>query len=170
MRPEAAEWVVGSQEVAYGTERVRIDPPERIRLRRPGPQGTLKGLLESGGIDAVVTPRPPSSLQRGDGRVVRLLPDRRSAETDYCRRTGLVPIMHCVAIRRGIAEAHPWLPAEVVRAFSAASGIATGEFQRSGVLPASLPWIAAHHEETQALKGATSGPTASDPTATRSPR
>lgn len=151
--PEDVEWVVGSQEAAGGTERVRIDLPDRIRLRRLGPQETLNDLLESGRIDAIVTPRPPSSFLRGDGRVVRLFPDYRAVETEFHRRTGFFPIMHCVAVRRSLAEAHPWLPFEVYRAFAAAKDMAMDDLQRSNFLRASLPWVAAHYEETRALMG-----------------
>lgn len=151
--PGDVDWVVGSQEVAGGTERVAITLPDHIRMRRIGPTETLNGLLAAGEIDALVTPRPPSSFLSGSGTVVRLWPDYRSAEVDYYRSTGFFPIMHCVAVRRDLAEAHPWLPLELFRAFSAAKAIAVDEVQRNNFLRVSLPWIAAHYDETAALMG-----------------
>ena len=36
-----------------------------------------------------------------------------AAERDYFRRTGIFPIMHAVAMRNDIIDAHPWLPTAV---------------------------------------------------------
>lgn len=152
--PEDVEWVVGSQEVAGGTERLPIRLPDRIRMRRIAPDETLNGLLLDGGIDAIITPRPPSSFLDGSRRVVRLWPDYRAAETAYYQATGFFPIMHCIALRRDVAERNPWLPLELFRAFSAAKALALDEVQRNNFLRVSLPWIAAHYEETAALMGA----------------
>ena len=153
VRPEDVEWVVGSQEVAGGTERVAIQLPDRIRMRRIGPQDTLNTLLLSGELDALITPRPPSSFLDGSSRVVRLWPDYAVAEKEYYGATGFFPIMHCIAVRRTLAEQHPWLPLELFRAFNAAKAIALDEVQRNNFLRVSLPWIAAHYEETAALMG-----------------
>lgn len=151
--PGDVEWVVGSQEVPGGTERVAITLPDHIRMRRIGPTETLNGLLAAGEIDALITPRPPSSFLSGEGGVVRLWPDYRAAEVAFYRETGFFPIMHCIALRRELAEAHPWLPVELFRAFSAAKAIALDEVQRNNFLRVSLPWIAAHYEETAELMG-----------------
>jgi 4,5-dihydroxyphthalate decarboxylase len=122
-------------------------------MRRIASDETLNGLLLSGGIEAMITPRPPSSFLDGSGRVERLWPDYQQAEMDYYRATGFFPIMHCIALRRDLAEEHPWLPLELFRAFSAAKAIAVDEVQRNNFLRVSLPWIAAHYEETSALMG-----------------
>ncbi len=153
IRPEDVEWVVGSQEVAGGTERVAITLPDHIRMRRITADETLNGLLLSGGIEAIITPRPPSSFIDGSGRVKRLWPDYQQAEMEYYRATGFFPVMHCIALRRDLAAEHPWLPLELFRAFSAAKAIALDEVQRNNFLRVSLPWIAAHYEETAALMG-----------------
>lgn len=151
--PGDVEWVVGSQEVAGGSERVPITLPDQIRMRRIGPTETLNQLLAAGEIDALITPRPPSSFVSGDGSVVRLWPDYRKAEVAFYKETGFFPIMHCIALRRDLAEANPWLPVELFRAFSAAKAIAVDEVQRNNFLRVSLPWIAAHYDETAELMG-----------------
>ncbi|MGI1662551.1 ABC transporter substrate-binding protein [Palleronia sp. KMU-117] len=152
--PSDVEWVVGSQEVPGGTERVAITLPDHIRMRRIAPTETLNGLLASGEIDALITPRPPSSFLSGTGSVVRLWPDYRSAEIAFYKKSGFFPIMHCIAIRRELAQDNPWLPVEIFRAFSAAKAIALDEVQRNNFLRVSLPWIAAHYDETVGLMGA----------------
>ena len=150
---EDATWVVGSQEQAGGTERVAVTLPDRIRIERIGPAETLNGLLAAGDIDAIVTPRPPSCFTARSAPVDRLFPDYPSAEAEYFRATGFFPIMHCLAVRRDVAEAHPWLPVELFRAFSRAKAGALAELQLVNVLRVSLPWVAAHFEATRAVLG-----------------
>lgn len=151
--PEDVTWVVGSQEVAGGTERVALTLPDRIKLHRIAADETLNDLLLAGEIDAIITPRPPSSFLNGNPKVQRLWPNYQEAEIDYYRQTKFFPIMHCIALRRDLAAQHPWLPLELFRAFSAAKAIAIDEVQRNNFLRVSLPWIAAHYEQTAALMG-----------------
>lgn len=153
VKPQDVEWVVGSQEIAGGTERVAITLPDHITMRRIGPRETLNTLLAAGEIDALVTPRTPSSFLDGSGSVCRLWTDYKNAEISYHRSTGFFPIMHCIAIRRELADAHPWLPVELFRAFSAAKAIALDEVQRNNFLRVSLPWIAASYDEAVAVMG-----------------
>jgi 4,5-dihydroxyphthalate decarboxylase len=62
--------------------------------------------------------------------------------------------MHCMAVRRDVAAAHPWLPAEIFRAFSQAKAIALAELLVSNVLRISLPWLGDHVQEAQNALGA----------------
>ncbi len=151
--PEDVTWVVGSQEQAGGTERVAVTLPARIKVERIEPSDTLNGLLAAGDLDAIVTPRPPSCFVARSAPVDRLFPDYPAAEADYFRATGFFPIMHCIAVRREIAAAHPWLPLELFRAFSRAKAGALAELQLVNVLRVSLPWVAAHFEATRAVLG-----------------
>ena len=36
----------------------------------------------------------------------------------YFAKTGIFPMMHAVAIRKDVIQAHPWLPRAVFRAYS----------------------------------------------------
>lgn len=151
--PEDVEWVVGSQEQAGGTERVAVALPDRIRVERIGPTQTLNAMLAAGEIDALVTPRPPSCFVQRSSPVNRLFPDYPSVEAEYFRATRFFPIMHCLAVRRDVAEAHPWLPVELFRAFALAKAGALAELVLNNVLRVSLPWVAAHYEATRAVLG-----------------
>ena len=53
-----------------------------------------------------------------------LFPDPRAEGVRYYRKTGLYPINHCVAIKREIAEKHPWAILNLYKAFERASAIA----------------------------------------------
>jgi 4,5-dihydroxyphthalate decarboxylase len=149
----AIDWVTGSQEVPGGTERVALKLPDDIRVTPIGPDETLNGLLASGAVDALVTPRPPSCFTQGTAPVDRLFPDYRAAETAWHGKTGFFPIMHCLAVRRDVAEAHPGLPRALFEAFAAAKAEAMADLARGNFLRVALPWVTAHLEETRAVMG-----------------
>ncbi len=147
-------WRIGGVAQAGQTERIKLDLPADIDAAPIAPDETLNGLLEAGEIDAIISPRPPASLADPEVPVARLFPDYRAAEIAYHRQTGFFPIMHCLALRRELAEAHPELPAALFRAFAAARDMALAELGLINVLRVSLPWVATALAETQAVMGA----------------
>ncbi|MDB5644211.1 MAG: 4,5-dihydroxyphthalate decarboxylase, partial [Hyphomicrobiales bacterium] len=82
-----------------------------------------------------------------------LFPDYRAAEVDYFRKTGNFPIMHCLLLRRSLAEQHPWLARAVFDAFSKAKAQALVDLTQKNYLRASLPWGAEEAADTQRLMG-----------------
>jgi 4,5-dihydroxyphthalate decarboxylase len=155
----AALWVRGILREHYGVdtrgiawrtggERVAITLPEGFDVCPLG--APLEQALLDGTVDALVAPRPPAAL---GGAIARLFPDYRAAEMAWHRATGFFPIMHCLALRRELAEAHPWLPVELFRAFARARALALAELSLVNVLRVSLPWIAAALEEQAAAMG-----------------
>jgi 4,5-dihydroxyphthalate decarboxylase len=146
-------WRTGGLERPGGGERIAIELPPEIDLKQVGPSDTINGLFAAGELDAVISGQPPSCFTRKTAPVARLFPDYRAAEIAYHRSTGFFPIMHCVAIRKDVARAHPWLAAEVFRAFAKAKALAFADLQASNILRVSLPWIAADYEEVQSIMG-----------------
>jgi 4,5-dihydroxyphthalate decarboxylase len=156
----AALWVRGILREHYGVdtrgiawrtggERVAITLPEGFDVQPLGRD--LEAALESGEIDALVAPRPPACI--GSAPVARLYPDYRAEEMAWHRASGFFPIMHCLAVRKDIAAAHPWLPLELHRAACRAKALSLAELQMVNVLRVSLPWIAAAHAEQAAAMG-----------------
>jgi 4,5-dihydroxyphthalate decarboxylase len=111
-------------------------------------------MLADGEIDALISPRRPSTFQDGTGRVERLIPDVWNASRAYYERTKIFPIMHLVAIKRAIVDANPWVPQTLSNAFLAAKRIADADLRDTTALPVSLPFLVEHAEETAALMGA----------------
>ncbi|MFN3450283.1 MAG: ABC transporter substrate-binding protein [Roseococcus sp.] len=130
-----------------GAERIAIALPEGFDVAPLG--GDPEQALREGAVDALITPRPPAPHPR----VARLFPDHPAAERAWFAQTGFFPIMHCLALRRDVAEAHPWLPVELFRAFAAARRLSLEELRLSNVLRVSLPWIAAAMEEQERTMG-----------------
>jgi 4,5-dihydroxyphthalate decarboxylase len=90
-------------------------------------------MLLDGELQAVIYP------ERLSGDEVRpLFADAPAAERAYARRTGLFPIMHLVAVRRELAERHPWLANELAAAFEEAKQAAYRRASNPRWLP--LAW------------------------------
>ncbi len=134
-----------------GGERVAIALPEGLDVRPLG--GDLPAALAAGRIDALIAPRPPAAVEDRSAPVGRLWPDYRAEEIAWHRASGFFPIMHCLAVRRDVAERHPWLPVELFRAFARARAMALAELRLVNVLRVSLPWAAAAFEEQAAVMG-----------------
>jgi 4,5-dihydroxyphthalate decarboxylase len=158
----AALWVRGILRDHYGVdtrgiswrtggERVAITLPDGFKVKPMGEP--LEEALAAGRIDALIAPRPPACLGNDSAPVARLFPDYRREEESWFRASGFFPIMHCLAVRKDVAERHPWLPVELFRAFSAAKAASLAELSLVNVLRVSLPWIAAEAEAQSAIFG-----------------
>ena len=53
-----------------------------------------------------------------------LFPDPKAKGVRYYNKTGLHPINHCVALKRTVAEQHPWVILNIYKAFARANAIA----------------------------------------------
>lgn len=158
----AALWVRGILREHYGVdtkgvrwrignERIAITLPDGFDVEPAGE--SLETALAEGRIDALIGPRPPACYLARSAPVDRLFPDYRSEEQAWYRATGFFPIMHCLAVRKDVAERHPWLPAELFRTFACAKAMSLEELSMVNVLRVSLPWIAAEAAAQSAFMG-----------------
>jgi 4,5-dihydroxyphthalate decarboxylase len=139
--PSTIEWRSGGLERPGGEERIPVEVRDGIDLRPIDASSTLSGMLGDGELDALVSPRPPSCFEAGHPEVRRLWPDHREEERRFYRDTGLFPIMHLVAVRRTLADRHPWLARNVFNAFSEAKRAAIRDLEQTNFLRVTLPWI-----------------------------
>jgi 4,5-dihydroxyphthalate decarboxylase len=134
-------------------ERVALALPGDFDVQPIGPGETLDGLLTAGALDAVISTRVPTALANPDVPVERLYPDYRAAEAEYYRRTGFFPIMHCLALRRSLAEQHPELPRALFEAFAKARQQALAELAMINAFRVTLPWPPMALADAKALMG-----------------
>jgi len=133
-------------------EKINLNLPANIKLQ-PIPAGkTLSQMLEAGEIDALVSPRSPSSFKPG-GKVRRLFEDYASVERDYYQRTKIFPIMHVVAIRRDVYEKYPWVAQSLYKGLVQAQKITYEDLHETAALKTMLPWLIKHVEDTEAIMG-----------------
>lgn len=148
--PEEIDWVQAGEEHPGRKDRVDFEMPTGVRMESR-PDTTLNAMIESGEIDAMMSPRMPTCFLNGSPRVRRLFPNYKQAEMEYFRKTGLFPIMHVMVIRRAIYDAHPWVAQSLYKGFCSAKDLCMKELYDTNVLRVSLPWTSAEYEETRAL-------------------
>lgn len=154
LAPNQVVWRTGGLEQPGREERSPFTPPPGLDLAPIPHDQTLSGMLESGDLDALLVPRPPSCFLRGAANVARMFPDYRSVEQDWYRRRRLHPIMHLVIVRQSLVDRYPWLPASLFKTFRQAKDLAIAELERLVALPVSLPWLGAELAATRAVLGA----------------
>lgn len=148
---DSVTYHTGGQETPGRIEKGRVDTGLDIR---PIPDGaTLSQMLADGEIDALHTPRVPSTFRAGDPRVTRLFPDVVRAEKEYFAATGIFPIMHVVVVRSDIYERHPWVAQSLYKAFLAARDDAYARIYDSSALRFMEPWLIQHLEDAKQLLG-----------------
>jgi 4,5-dihydroxyphthalate decarboxylase len=151
---DSVRYVAGGLHQPGREEKVAIPGlPEGVEII-PSPEGrTLSGMLVSGEIDALYTPRVPRPFLEHDPRVRRLFPDVRAAEESYYRQTTIFPIMHVVAIRREVYQRSRWLARSLAKAFAEARDLAFRGLDETAALPLVLPWVYDEIGRVQALMG-----------------
>jgi 4,5-dihydroxyphthalate decarboxylase len=149
---DSVEYRTGGQETPGRVEKSPVDLGGCVRIA-PIPDGaTLSGMLADGSIDALHSPRVPSSFRPG-GPVRRLFADPVAAEKEYFAATGIFPIMHVVVVRRDVHERHPWVAQSLTKALHLAKRAALSDLYDSSALRFSLPWLVPAVEEARALMG-----------------
>jgi 4,5-dihydroxyphthalate decarboxylase len=112
-------WVQGGTNEPGRIETLEVELPDGVTVERVADR-SLNELLLAGEIDAILAPHPPLAATDGSGRIVGLFTDPRAVEEASYRATGVFPIMHLVVLRADVDDAHPWLAANLVKAFAAA--------------------------------------------------
>ena len=146
---DSCEYFTGGMEEAGREEKLKLDLPPRIRIRHIGPQKTLSSMLAAGEIDALESPRMPSTLHTQPGKVRRLFEPYVEIERAYYRKTKIFPIMHAIAIRREVYEQNPWIAMSLYKAFAQSQKIAYEELYETAALRTMLPWMIAEIEEVR---------------------
>ena len=134
-------------------EKLSLTLPPEIKIQ-PIPAGkTLSQMLETGEIDAMYTPRAPSSFISGSGKVRRLFQNYAAVEREYYQRTKIFPIMHVIAIRRDVYEKNPWVAQSLYKGFVQSQRQAYEDLHETAALKYMLPWLVDHVEETEKVMG-----------------
>ncbi|UCD57222.1 MAG: ABC transporter substrate-binding protein, partial [Candidatus Hydrogenedentota bacterium] len=155
VKADEMQWVVTSKssDTKDAVSKNESLLPEGVPIRQ-GPGGKDESELHvSGEVDALFHAAEPKAFVVGDPNCVRLFPDYRKVEREYFAKTGIFPIMHAVAIRKNVAEKHPWLPAAMFRAYSQAKQLTYAYLEKWAWAMESLPWLPQEFQETRELMG-----------------
>lgn len=137
--------------VAQDEEDIPLQPAHGFRMERAPAGREVTEMLAAGDLDGLIYPELPDEVRRGDPRVARLFPDTKATEIEFVGRTGLFPLMHTVVLRRELADAHPWLPRELLTAFRASKQLAFDRMRDPRRV--SLAWFAEALAEQRRILG-----------------
>ncbi len=113
------QWVQAGVNDPGRVEKVKLRIPDGVYYRSE-PNKSLNDMLLSGEIDAMMSAHAPQSIEAGDPRVRRILPDYQQAEWEYWQQTKIFPIMHVVAVKKSVLEGNPWIAMNLMKAFEEA--------------------------------------------------
>ena len=152
VKPSDIHWIRGGIEHAGRPEKIAVNLPKDVRLDNAPEGRTISAMLAAGEIDGFIAPRPPA-LPKGTPNVGWLFPDPVAAAKDYFKRTGVFPIMHLVGVRRTLADAHPWLPGAVFKAFNESKAKALELLSDTSATKVTLPFVEERLSEARATMG-----------------
>lgn len=152
VRPAECEWYVGSTHHWEDSSSEDIQPRTGFAIKRyqtratPTFDASCQALLDAE-VDVIGIAEDRSGRLLASGRARRLFEDYRAEEASYFRRTRVFPIMHVLAMRRSLAEAHPDLPVELFRLFSQTKQMA----QAAAGLSWALAWTEHYIEDERGI-------------------
>jgi 4,5-dihydroxyphthalate decarboxylase len=151
--PTSVEYWIGGEEEPGREEKIALDLPPQIKIRRIGPNQTLSQMLADGELDALYAPRAPLTLLSRPKDVRRLFENFAEVEHAYYSKTKIFPIMHTVVVRRDVYRAYPWVAQSLYKAFAESQQLVYEDFKETAALKAMLPWLPAHVEELRRNMG-----------------
>lgn len=138
---------------------VGFEPPSGVTIRQVPAEKNLGGMIVAGEIDAIVhyianpnlVDRSRVDLSREPG-VRPLFADPVAEGVRYYRKTGLLPINHGMVVKRSLAEKHPWVLLNVLKAFDRANEIAERERAEQAQYHVATGLLAAEAVRTQLVR------------------
>lgn len=151
--PNQIEWFLGGLDRPVPVRPLGYRLPSDVRISAIPEGKTLGRMLEDGELDAVISPGLPEAVKRRSPKIRRLFENYREVEEDYYRRTGIVPIMHTLVIRRTVYEESRWIARQLFDAFCEAKRIAMAELAETGAPKVTLTWLQDALERERAIFG-----------------
>lgn len=153
VKPSDIHWVRGGMHAAGRPEKIKVTLPEDVSVSE-APQGaTLDAMMRTGEIDGFMGPRALTCFDEGHSHVGRLFADSIGAAEAYFTKTGIFPIMHVLGVRRSLADANPWLPGALLKAFSAAKAHAQAALADTSATKVTMPFVEDNLARARTLMG-----------------
>ncbi len=162
----ATVWIRGILQHEYGVKlddiewftwtphpRMKMDLPKRYKVSQIALDRKPDQMLFDGELDAIMVPSLFPSLHKPPPHVRRLFEDYPNIEAEYFKKTGIFPIMHSVALRQDVWEAHPWIARSLFKAFQRAKEDAYAKLNDVTPYKLSLAWFRGPVEEQRQILG-----------------
>ena len=143
VRLQDVHWYQAGANAPGREEKVELNLPPGVTITRVADK-SLSQLLAAGEIDCAIIARPPTCFLEGHPDVVRLFPNYLQMEEEYYARTKVWPIMHIIAMRRSVVEAHPWVARNLYNAFAESKRRSLERIFDPAVSRYPVPWLATY--------------------------
>ena len=149
VRPQDMEfWMERTPSHSHGGATGFVPPPG-VTIHQIPVEQNVGTMMLAGALDAALFYHTaPTLVHRsavdlhGHPEIRTLFPDPYAEGVRYFRKTGIFPINHAMVLRRELAERHPWLVLNLLKAFDRANAIADAErlehveyYLAAGLLP-----------------------------------
>lgn len=141
LKPSDVLWVRGGYEEPGRVEKINLELTGGVEVTNAPEGQTISQMLADGELDAVIGPREPSCFTQGHPDVGYLFEHPQKEAENWYLRTGMFPIMHLLGIRRTLAEAHPWLPFSIYKAFEESKQKALVRLTDTSATKITLPFV-----------------------------
>ena len=152
VRLQDVHWYQAGANEAGRIEKVELNLPPGVQLTRVADR-SLSEMIASGEIDCALIARPPNSFLAGHPDVVRLFPNFQDLEEEHFARTKVFPIMHVIAMKRRILDAHPWAARNLYTAFNESKRRSLERLLDPAVSRYPLPWLPTYARRMRDLMG-----------------
>jgi 4,5-dihydroxyphthalate decarboxylase len=120
--PQASQWCVASMHHWDDADPgAGVEPRDGSTIHLIGGTGSTSNracrALFDGEVDALGVTESQLEMLGANPSVRRLFDNPRDIEARYYQATRILPIMHVMALRRDLVEAHPELPAQLFRLY-----------------------------------------------------
>jgi len=153
VKSEDMHWFMGGLNTFVEPPLIPLNLPKEIKLDFLDRGQTLEAMFEAGELDALLSLYIPNSFLKGAVHITRLFTNFKEVETDYYRRTRILPIMHTVVVREDVHRENPWVATSLYDAFCAAKAMAVDGLYDTDALHLTLPFLIDHVEEARRIFG-----------------
>lgn len=148
----SVEWLQAGEDQAGRREKVPLKLPRGVTVRAVSDK-SLGDMLVAGELDAILAAQPPRHYIAGHSNIARMFEDYLDIEYRYVETTGIIPIMHTVAIRRELLDRHPWIAANLLAAFEKAKERSVERALYGGMTYFPILWSSEYAQRSRKLFG-----------------
>ena len=146
----AIEWYQAGQDQPGRREKVDLKLPPGVTVKSISDK-SLGGMLVDGELDAILAAQPPKQYLEGHPNIARMFEDFVDVEYRYIEKTRIIPIMHTIAVRKEVADRHPWMVANLFNAFETAKNRSVQRALYAGMTYFPILWGFEHARAAQKL-------------------
>ncbi len=151
--PADMHWFMGGLDAPTQAPLIPFTPPAGVTLELLPDGKTLEAMMEAGELDALFSIYLPKIFLNGSDNCKRLWPNFKEVEIAYYQKTKIFPIMHTIAMRSDVIDAHPHAAKSLYDALIEARDLAVEGLYDTDALRLALPFLLDHIEENWRVFG-----------------